>query len=375
MATDATPPVNSDTAEDEARRQLPAETFEYASGGAGDGATVRRNIARLDSLSLLPRMLRDVSRIDMGTDVVGGRLAAPFLVAPMGMQSIYHEGAESAAATAAAQLGLGFCLSTFASHSPKEVAGAAGRQVRWRQVYLMSDSGLTDALVEGAEDAGFDAVVCTVDVPVMGASRRDAGNVFDHSSQELREAASQPAVADEPYFTGLLAERRRETPGASAQEVIDTLFPNPAATWKELERLIARSRLPVIVKGVLHPEDATRAIEAGAAAVVVSNHGGYQHDRSVTSIDALPGVAGAVGGRVPVYFDSGIRRGSHAAVALARGASAVLVGRPVLWGLAAGGRDGVAAVLRDLVEDLHNTMAIVGAPTVADLAAAATVAD
>ncbi|MET9661207.1 alpha-hydroxy acid oxidase [Streptomyces sp. NPDC006510] len=370
MATDTAPPISSGTAEEEARKQLPAETFEYASGGAGDESTVRRNTARLDSFSLVPRMLRDVSGIDTGTDVVGGRLAAPFLVAPMGMQGIYHEGAESAAAAAAAHLGLGFCLSTFATHSPKEVAGAAGRQVRWRQVYLMSDSGLTDALVEGAEEAGFDAVVCTVDVPVMGVSRRDAGNVFDHSSQALREPAAQPAVADEPYFTRLLAQRRREAPDTSAQEVIDTLFPNPAGTWQELERLIDRSRLPVIVKGVLHPEDATRAIAAGAAAVVVSNHGGYQHDRSVTSIDALPGVARAVGGSVPVYFDSGIRRGSHAAVALARGASAVLVGRPVLWGLAVDGRDGVAAVLRDLVEDLRNTMAIVGARTVDDLAGA-----
>ncbi|MFH9677334.1 alpha-hydroxy-acid oxidizing protein [Streptomyces sp. NPDC017405] len=349
-----------------AQEKLPAEIFHYAAGGAGDEATVLRNVRNLDAFRLVPRVMRDVSAVDTSAEVVGGSLAAPLLVAPMGMQRLYHEGAEVTTARAAAELGTGFCLSMFGSCSPEQVAGAAPGQVRWRQMYLTKDRRLNEELIRQAEDAGFDAVVCTVDLPVMAERFRDAGNTFQTFDNEVAEAWS-PALVREPYFKEPLGLWREERPEATPQQFIDHVFPHPGCGWDDLERLVGRSPLPVIVKGVLHPDDAVRAVGAGAAAVVVSNHGGSQHDRSVAAVDALPAVAGAVDGAVPVYFDSGVRSGTHAAVALALGADAVLVGRPVLWGLAVHGPDGVRAVLEHLTKGLRDSMAFVGARTVRDL--------
>jgi isopentenyl-diphosphate delta-isomerase len=349
-----------------AEEKLPAPIFHYAAGGAGDESTVLRNVQKLDSFRLVPRVMRDVSDIDTAVEVVGGSLAAPFLVAPMGMQRLYHEGGEVATAGVAAELGIGFCLSLFGSCSPEQVADAAARQVRWRQMYLTKDRRLNDELVHQAKTAGFGAVVCTVDLPVMAERHRDADNTFQTFDNEVAQEAA-PALVHEPYFKELLALRRQKQPETTAQQFIDQVFPYPGCGWDDLEDLIRRSPLPVIVKGVLHPDDAVRAVGAGAAAVVVSNHGGSQHDRSIASIDALPGVAGAVDGAVPVYFDSGVRSGTHAAVALAHGADAVLVGRPALWGLAVHGPQGVRTVLDTMVNDLRTTMAFVGARTIGEL--------
>nr|AOZ61214.1 Isopentenyl-diphosphate delta-isomerase [Streptomyces sp. KIB-H033] len=340
--------------------------FHYAAGGAGDEATVLRNVQHLDAFRLVPRVMRDVSVIDTSTEVVGGSLAAPLLVAPMGMQRLYDEGAEAGTARAAAELGIGFCLSLFANCSPEQVAGAAPGQVRWRQMYLTKDHRLNEELVRQAGAAGFDAIVCTVDLPVMAERFRDAGNTFQTFDNEVAQAWS-PALVREPFFKELLGLWREERPEATAQQFIDHVFPHPGCGWDDLERLIGSSPLPVIVKGVLHPDDAARAVGVGAAAVVVSNHGGSQHDRSVGAIDALPAVAEAVDGAVPVYFDSGVRSGTHAAIALALGADAVLVGRPVLWGLAVHGPDGVRAMLEHMTKGLRDTMAFVGARTVSDL--------
>ena len=352
--------------EDEARAKLPREVFDYAAGGAGDESTVRRNVRRLDSFTLTPRMMRDVSDVDTRVDVVGGPLAAPLLVAPMGMQRLYHEAAECGMASAAAGLGLGFGLSVFGSCSPQEVADAAGPQVRWRQMYITRDRGLDDALLRSAEAARFDAILCTVDLPVMATRLRDLGNTFQRFDNDVAER-SAPALVDDPYFKEVLELRRRDRPALTPQQLIDDVFPHPGCTWDDLAELVTRSRLPVIAKGILHPADAVRAVAAGAAAVVVSNHGGSQHDRSVTSIDALPAVVEAVDGAVPVYFDSGIRRGNHVAAAIARGARAVLVGRPALWGLAVDGPDGARATLQDLIDELRSTMAMAGVSTIDEL--------
>ncbi|WP_165975546.1 alpha-hydroxy acid oxidase [Actinomadura rubrisoli] len=339
-----------------ARETAGAAAVDYCLGGAGDESTVGRNTAAIDRLVFVPRVLRAPGEPDLSVRVTGGELAAPLLVSPMGLQGLYHRGAEVETARAAASLGLGHCLSAFSSAGPAEVAAGAGPGLRWRQVYVLRDWELTRHLVEQAEEGGFRAVVCTVDVPVVGRRDRDRANGFDRFSVE------PPAIVHSAAFKRLHRER-----GGDPRDVLDSVFPYPESTWDDVGRVIASTGLPVLVKGILHPDDARRAHELGAAGVIVSNHGGRQLDRCVSSIEALPAVHRAVGDVIPVYFDSGVRTGTHVALALALGARAVLVGRPLLLALAAGGEEQVAARLEDMVSDLGHTMRLVGAASPAGL--------
>ncbi|MFJ8584832.1 alpha-hydroxy-acid oxidizing protein [Streptomyces sp. NPDC093595] len=343
-----------------ARALMTEAAFDYCAGGAGDEAGTRRNVERLDALTLTPRVLRDVSERSTATELFGQRLAAPLLVTPMGLQALCHPEAERATAAAATSLDLGFTLSMFGSRSVEEVADVAPDSL-WQQVYLLRERAVSWSVVRRAEQAGARALVCTVDVPLVGRRTRDARNRF------RRFDAAPPAIVRDPCFADLLEHRRRHTPSLTAEGLLAEVFPDPAVSWDDLAELRSRTRLPLVVKGILHPQDAVRAVDAGADAIQVSTHGGRQSDRHVAAVDALPGVVAAVGDRVPVLFDSGVRNGTHIASALALGARAVLVGRPVLWGLAAGGKDGVAGVLRSLVEELDHTMALLGASSVTDL--------
>ncbi|MFF8288711.1 alpha-hydroxy-acid oxidizing protein [Streptomyces sp. NPDC016309] len=343
-----------------ARALMTEAAFDYCAGGAGDEAGMRRNTERLDALTLTPRVLRDVSERSTGTELFGKRLAAPLLVTPMGLQALCHPEAERATAAAARSLDLGFTLSMFASRTVEEVAEAAP-DCWWQQVYLLGERAISWSMVRRAEQAGASALVCTVDVPLVGRRTRDARNGF------RRFDAAPPAIVRDPVFTDVLAHRRRRTPSLTEEGLLAEVFPDPAVSWRDLAELRSRTRLPLVVKGVLHPEDAVRAVDAGADAIQVSTHGGRQSDRHVAAVDALPHVVAAVGDRVPVLFDSGVRNGTHIASALALGARAVLAGRPVLWGLAANGQEGAAAVLRSLVEELDHTMALLGTPSVTDL--------
>ncbi|GCB47965.1 alpha-hydroxy acid oxidase [Streptomyces sp. NL15-2K] len=337
---------------DAARKAVGAGPLDYCLGGAGDESTLRRNTGMLDRYAFVPRMLGAPVTPDLTVRVTGGTLSAPVLVSPMGLQSLYHPGGEVETARAAASLGLGHCLSTFSSMDAADVAAQAGDGLRWRQIYILRDHGLTHALVQEAEDHGYTALVCTVDVPTVGRRNRDRANGFD------RFALAPPAIVKSPAFRKLSAE----VPG-SPQEVLDSVFPHPECTWDDVARLVSSTRLPVLVKGVLHPQDARLAVAAGASGVIVSNHGGRQLGRSISSIEALPGVRAELDDDIPVYVDSGIRGGEHAAVALALGARAVLVGRPVLLALAAEGHDGAVRVLREIVDELRLTMRLVGATT------------
>jgi isopentenyl diphosphate isomerase/L-lactate dehydrogenase-like FMN-dependent dehydrogenase len=330
--------------------------LDYCMGGAGDERTMHRNTELLDQLVLVPRMLRAEPEPVLRTSVVGGEIAAPVLVSPMGLQALAHPAAEAATAAAAAGLGLGHCLSTFSSVSPADVVSQAGPGLRWFQLYILRDPGLTAYLVGEAERLGFAAIVCTLDVPVVGRRTRDETNGFD------RFAVAPPAVVRAAPFRALQAER-----GCSAKQLLDAVFPNPSCTWDDVATLIGSTDLPVLLKGILHPADARRAVAVGAAGIVVSNHGGRQFDRSVTSVEALPGICQAVDGAIPVYFDSGVRDAAHIAVTLALGAEAVLVGRPVLVALAAAGPEGVSALLRDLTADLGQIMRLVGAASPREL--------
>jgi isopentenyl diphosphate isomerase/L-lactate dehydrogenase-like FMN-dependent dehydrogenase len=341
-----------------AERQVPRHALDYCLGAAGDERACDGNVAAFDALTLVPRVARAVREVELRTRVTGGVLDAPLLVAPMSLQALLHPRAEAATAAAAAAVGVGFCLSTFSSLGPGDVVAGAGRGMRWFQLYILNDRGLTRHLAEQARENGFAAIVCTLDVPVAGHRPRDLANNLD------RFATAPPALASDP----LLLELSREL-DLSAKDTIDRVFPNPDCDWDDVSELISVAGLPVLVKGILHPDDACLARDLGAAGVVVSNHGGRQLDRVIPSAEALPGIRAAVGDGFPVYVDSGVRRPSHVAAALALGADAVLIGRPVLMALAAGGQALVESYLRDFIARLADVLRMAGVTSVKDCAA------
>jgi 4-hydroxymandelate oxidase len=304
-------------------------------------------------LRLRPRVLRDVSQVSMATTVLGSAIEVPLLVAPMAYHRMAHPDGEAASAAGAGAAGAGYILSTQATMTVEEVAEAVPGAMRWFQVYVVRDRGWTADLVARAAAAGYRALVLTVDVPVLGNRLRDLRNDFQLPTG-LKPANAPPAGAarQRELDVDLLAQAGQFDPGLTP-EVIG---------W-----LAERSGLPVLVKGVLRGDDALACLEAGAAGVVVSNHGGRQLDSVVATADALAEVVAAVGARVEVYVDGGIRHGTDVLKALALGARAVLVGRPVLWGLTMGGAHGVERVLSGLAGELQLAMALCGAVGVDDL--------
>jgi isopentenyl diphosphate isomerase/L-lactate dehydrogenase-like FMN-dependent dehydrogenase len=314
----------------------------YFAGGAGDERTLRDNLEAWSRWQLRPRLLVDVGETSSATTVLGTPLALPLLVAPMAFLRLAHADGEPALARAAAAAGTIFCLSTFATATPAEVAAAAPGAPRWFQLYVFTDRGLTDDLVAQAIEAGCSAVVLTADLPIVGLRER-----------ELRTGWTPP----EELVPSLVAARARGLE-AEALSVLDA-----TVSWRDLERLAATSTVPVVVKGILGAEDARLAVEHGAAAVVVSNHGGRQLDGVPASADVLSEVVEAVDGRVEVLVDGGVRRGTDVLKALALGARAVLAGRAVLWGLVAGGEAGAARVLELLRLEIENALALAGCPT------------
>jgi 4-hydroxymandelate oxidase len=346
-------PLDLDALEAAARERLDRGVYDYVAGGADDEHSVADAQAAWARMALRPRVLRDVSQISMAATVLGVELPVPLLVAPMAYHRMAHPDGETASAAGAAAAGAGYNLSTQATMTVEEVAEAAPAGLRWFQVYVVRDRGWTADLVARATAAGYRALVLTVDVPVLGNRLRDLRNDF-RLPTGLKPANAPPAGA----------ARQRELdldPLAQAGQF------DPGLTPEVIGWLAERSGLPVLVKGVLRGDDALACLEAGAAGVVVSNHGGRQLDTVVASADALAEVAAAVGDRGEVYVDGGIRRGTDVVKALALGARAVLVGRPVLWGLAVGGAAGVERVLSGLAGELRLAMALCGAPDLARL--------
>jgi isopentenyl diphosphate isomerase/L-lactate dehydrogenase-like FMN-dependent dehydrogenase len=328
-----------------AEAKLPPGPFAYFAAGAGDEWTLRENLAAYRRWTLRPRVLRDVTEVSTATTVLGTEIAFPMLVAPMAYQRHAHPEGECAMAKGAAEAGTIMCMSTMATASPAEVCAAAPDAPRWFQLYVFRDDGVTRSILEQAVDAGFRAIVLTVDAPYFGRRERD-----------MRTGWMIPDDPPVPALAAALGGMRQTTVVEHFKLVTAGL------SWKDIERLAGLSGLPVVVKGVHTAEDAVLAAEHGAVGVVVSNHGGRQLDGSLTPLDALPGVVDALEGTVPVLMDGGVRRGTDALKALALGARAVLVGRPVVWGLAVAGQAGVERVLGILRAELEHAMALSGRP-------------
>jgi 4-hydroxymandelate oxidase len=332
-----------DALEQQARGKLAPGAYAFAAAGADDEITLAANVAAWRRLRLRPRVLNDVATIDTGVRLLGVQLPTPIVVAPFGRHKLFHPEGERASARGAAAAGAVFVLPTTSTVSIEEVAAAPGTGARWFQLYLPPDRALAENLIERAAGAGYRAVVLTVDQPVYGSSPRAA----------RAPLAPSPAIRN-ANLPGQPIAQHSYKPGHSGT----VTFP---ATWHDLEWLVRRSPLDVLVKGVLRGDDAMRCVEAGAKAIIVSNHGGRHLDGTVATADALPEIADALAGKAELYVDGGIRRGTDIVKALALGADAVLVARPVIWGLALGGADGVRAVLDHLRAELVRAMALCGA--------------
>ncbi len=347
-----TDPINVTDYERLAEERCEPGYWGYVAGGAGDEVTLRENVEAFARVQLRPRMLVDVSEATARTTVVGTEVAMPLLVAPTSLQRVAHPDGEPALARAAQAVGTVYCLSSLASMRPRELAAAVPGVLRWFQLYWSRDRGFTRELVAEAADAGFTALVLTVDLPTAGPRERDRRSGF-----RLPEGLPMPnlprSLGSSAYFHDTLGE------------IVDT-----SLTWRDLEWLRSECSLPLVVKGVLTAEDAMLAAEHGAAGIVVSNHGGRQLDGVPATLAALPEVVEAAGGRVEIYLDGGVRRGTDAVKALALGACAVLVGRPALWGLACGGEAGARHVLELLRDEILLALVLLGARTPADVGSA-----
>lgn len=338
-------PLNVADYERLAEEMVDAGVFGYIAGGAGDEHTLRANVEAFRRVALRPRMLVDVSSCSARATVLGHDLSMPLLVAPTAYQRLMHPDGEGATARAAGAAGTVFCQSTLSSLRPAELAAQAPDTMRWLQLYWSSDRPFVADVVAEAEDSGATALVFTVDVPFAGRRERD-----------LRLAFTLPADLPLPNLSPNLD--RPLDPGAGLGPIHDE-----SLTWRDLEWLTSRTRLPLVVKGILTAEDATLACDHGAAGVVVSNHGGRQLDGVQASLDALPEVVDAVGDRCEVLLDGGVRRGADVLIALALGARAVLAGRAPLYGLAADGEAGATRVLELLRDEIELGLALLGCPT------------
>ena len=334
-----------------ARDVLDPGAFDFVAGGAWDEVSLADNEAAWRRRRFRPRVLVDVAGVDPSTTMLGAPVAMPVGIAPMAIHGLAHPDAEVATARAAAAAGVPFILSTMSSSSVEAVSDAAPDCIRWFQLYVQRDPGASRSLVERAVAAGCRALVVTVDLPIVGYRDRDRRSGFEMS-----------ALGN---FGDVGPTHRPLRP--MVDDVIDTGTPAHSLTWADLAAIRSWSTLPVVLKGILTAEDARLAVEHGVDGIVVSNHGGRQLDRVLAPLDALADVVAAVDGRTEVWVDGGVRRGLDIAIALALGAQAVLVGRPILWALATGGQSGVERALAILREEFEVTLGLLGTPTPADI--------
>ncbi|HEY2644594.1 MAG TPA: alpha-hydroxy-acid oxidizing protein [Galbitalea sp.] len=390
-------PVGAAALEAAARRSMSDEAFAYVAGSAGGEATAAANTAAFDKWRIVPRMLRDVSSRDLSVSLFDRSYRSPVIAAPIGVLELAHPDADLGIARAASALGVPYVASNQASVPLEKTFEAAGNGPKWFQLYWSSSDDLVESLIARAETAGAEAIVITLDTHMLGWRPRDldvAYLPFAHGlgiaqytsdpvfQRLIRERIASAQKAETPRINGTvirtLLDMSRHYPGSfwsnlrspEPRAAVDTfleVFSRSSLTWENLEFVRTRTKLPILLKGIQHPDDAELAIQHGMDGVIVSNHGGRQLDRAVGSLDALPAIVARVGGRVPVLFDSGIRSGADILIALALGAAAVLVGRPWVYGLAVAGRAGAEAVLRNLLAELDLSLGLAGATSVAEL--------
>jgi isopentenyl diphosphate isomerase/L-lactate dehydrogenase-like FMN-dependent dehydrogenase len=384
-----------------ARRALDATAYSYVAGGAGGESTQRANRTAFDRWTVVPRVLRDVSSRDTSVELLGRRLPAPVLLGPVGALELVHPEADLAVARAAAELGAPMVFSNQASVSMESCAAVMGGSPRWFQLYWSTSDELVESLVGRAETAGCDALVVTLDTTMLGWRPRDLDlghlpfalgkGIAQYTSDPVfrrlvEERAARPAPSEPQPRPTLAAVRAlvgmaRAWPGPlldnlrsplprAAVETFLAIYSRPSITWADLAWLRARTRLPIVLKGVLHPDDARRALDEGVDGVIVSTHGGRQVDRSIAALDALPDVVAAVDERAPVLLDSGVRSGADALIAVALGARAVLLGRPYAWGLGLAGERGVRQVVSDVLGEFDLTLGLTGHTAVDQLSPA-----
>jgi isopentenyl diphosphate isomerase/L-lactate dehydrogenase-like FMN-dependent dehydrogenase len=359
-------PISAAGLEERAREELSPGPFGYVAGGAGAERTMRANEQAFERWRIVPRMLRDVSVRDLSVSILGTELPAPLMLAPIGVQSIVDREAELATGRAAAAHRLPFILSTAASHSMEQVAEAVGDASRWYQLYWPRDRELAGSFVSRAARCGYAAIVVTLDTWMLGWRPRDLQNAY----LPFLKGEGVANYFSDPVFRAALEKAPEDDLGPAIGHWAYQ-FSNPRVTWDDLAWLREQTELPIVLKGILHPDDARRAVQCGADGLIVSNHGGRQVDGAVGALDALPAVREAVGTELPLLFDSGIRTGSDIFKALALGADAVCLGRPYVWGLALGGQEGVEHVLRCLLADLDLTLALSGYTSLAQVDAGA----
>lgn len=362
---DQLPPFTTDgtALEDSARARLSAGAFGYIAGSAGSGATHRANRAAFDRQRLVPRMLTDATERDLTTTVLGTEMPAPVLLAPLGVQTIAHPDGELATARAAAGLGVTPILSTASSYTLEEFAEAGGPDApRWFQLYWPNDDDVCVSILERARRSGFTTLVVTLDTWTLAWRPQD----LDHSYLPFIRGVGTAIPFSDPAFRAALPQPPEQDLSSAVLRWV-SMFTGTDKSWARLPFLREHWDGPIVLKGIQHPDDARKAVDAGMDGVVVSNHGGRQLDGAVASLDALPDIVRAVGDRTEILFDSGVRSGSDVIKALALGARAVLLGRPYAYGLAHGGEEGVRHVLRCLLADLDLSLGLAGYRSPAEL--------
>jgi lactate 2-monooxygenase len=387
-------PTDFGELERRARKASSRAGWAYVAGGAGEGRTMRNNRTAFDRWAIVPRMLRDVADRDMSSELLGTRLPAPLLLAPVGAGQLIAADADLHTARAAAATGVPYIFTNQGGTAMEETAAAMGAGPRWVQLYWSTDEALVDSLIRRAEAVGAGALVVTLDTTVLGWRPQD----LNLGSLPFAKGMGIAQYTSDPHFQTLLdkseksdrpteitlgairsllsitrnypgrfgANLRSPKPRAAVEKFLD-IYSNPRLSWDHIATLRGRTRLPIVLKGILHPDDAKRAFDEGVDAIVVSNHGGRQVDNAIASLDALIRIREAVGPAPKILMDSGIRTGADVFVALALGADAVLLGRPYMYGLAIAGQRGVEEVIENVIAELDLTMALTGVRSLAEV--------
>lgn len=352
-------PIDFKELEQEAREALEPGPFGYIRSSAGGEETYNKNISSFSKYSIVPRFLTDVSSLNTEVTILGHTYPHPLFIAPVGVNKIAHEDGEIAVAKAAAKFNFPYIQSTVSSYSIEEIAAATPGSSKWFQLYWSSNKEIAFSMTRRAEAAGYEAIVLTVDTVMLGWREEDIRNQFS----PLKRGYGQGNYATDPVFMTALTEQSQE---AIVDSILENIY-HPTLNWNDITELRNHTSLPILIKGILHPDDAKLAIEKGIDGIIVSNHGGRQLDGVIASIDALSGIVEAVNGSIPVLFDSGVRRGSDAVKALALGATAVCIGRPFVWGLAAGGQKGVERVLENFLQETKVSISLAGVRNMEEL--------